>query len=385
MNLPNGRTHSPQYQKWSLQVQQTLGTTTSVTIGYFGHHGVHDLAQNPSANAFGFASLPSAQCTSPPVPPCADARFSQVTEFTTPSVSNYNGMVASLQHRFSRWSDGLVQANYTYGHALDEVSNGGVGQFNFGSSLYLQDPNNPRDSYGPAAYDVRHSFNANYVWELPFKAATGGRWPDYLVKGWQISGAVFARTGFPYTVKDTFQQEKLMGNNFFGPIYSVPVGPLASSPSCGEGAAAPLAPHPCLPPQTLPDGSPSPGAVFLQAGCETGFNAGNLPGPSGSCGGPSVSIRQGRNYFRGPGYFSSDFAVLKNTKLPKWEGAVLGIGFQFFNLFNHPNFGFPNRDSSSSGFGQIGYMEQPPTGILGSGLGGDTSARMIQLKVRLQF
>jgi len=64
---------------------------------------------------------------------------------------------------------------------------------------------------------------------------------------------------------------------------------------------------------------------------------------------------------------------------------VLGIGFQFFNVFNHPNFGLPNSDSSSDGFGQISYMEQPPTGILGAGLGGGGSSRMIQLKAQLQF
>jgi hypothetical protein len=58
---------------------------------------------------------------------------------------------------------GLFQANYTYGHAFDEVSNGGVGSFTFGSTLSPQDPNNLRGSYGPAEYDVRHSFNANYL------------------------------------------------------------------------------------------------------------------------------------------------------------------------------------------------------------------------------
>ena len=54
------------------------------------------------------------------------------------------------------------------------------------------------------------------------------------------------------------------------------------------------------------------------------------------------------------------FTILKNTKIPGWENAVLGIGFQFFNFFNHPNFGLPNTDSSNTGFGQISYMESPP-------------------------
>jgi hypothetical protein len=126
-------------------------------------------------------------------------------------------------------------------------------------------------------------------------------------------------------------------------------------------------------------------ANFLQAGCETGFNTGNLPGPSGPCGGAAVSFAQGRNRFRGPAYFSTDFAIMKNTKLPGRENVSLAIGFQFFNLFNHPNFGFPDNFVSSSTLGQIFYLERSPTGILGNGLGGDTSPRMIQLKAQLQF
>jgi len=64
---------------------------------------------------------------------------------------------------------------------------------------------------------------------------------------------------------------------------------------------------------------------------------------------------------------------------------VLGIGFQFFNLFNHANFAFPDPGLSSSFFGQICCLEQPPTSILGSAFGGDAAPRMIQLKAQLQF
>jgi hypothetical protein len=51
-----------------------------------------------------------------------------------PAISNYNGLVTSFQHRFSRWTQGFFQVNYTWGHALDEVSNGGVIQFTQGTS-----------------------------------------------------------------------------------------------------------------------------------------------------------------------------------------------------------------------------------------------------------
>ena len=76
---------------------------------------------------------------------------------------------------------------------------------------------------------------------------------------------------------------------------------------------------------------------------------------------------------------------MKNTKIHGWEHATLGIGFQFFNLFNHPNFGLPNGDISNSTLGQIFNLEQSPTSILGSGIGGNAAPRMIQLKAQVQF
>jgi hypothetical protein len=382
---PSNTIHSPQYQKWSLQAQQSFGASTSLTVGYFGNHGIHELFYNPNANAFGFGSFPKAECSSTPVPPCADARFGQITEYEANAASNYNGMVISFEKRFTRWGRGVFQANYTYGHAFDEVSNGGIAPFAFGSSVFPQDANNLRGSYGAADYDVRHSFNANYVWEVPIKGALRGHGPDYLVNGWQLSGTIFARTGFPYTVIDFAETGKLIKNNFFGTIYAVPVAPLGPAGPCGKGAVIPLSPVPCQPAQVLGDGSPSPGALFLQTGCETGFNTGNLPGPKGPCSGPSVTFTQGRNRFRGPSYFNTDFTVMKNTKIPHWENGVLSIGFQFFNLFNHANFGLPDNWSSSATFGQIVYMEQAPTSILGSGLTANVSPRMIQLRVQLQF
>ena len=103
------------------------------------------------------------------------------------------------------------------------------------------------------------------------------------------------------------------------------------------------------------------------AGSETGFTGGL------------------RNLFRGPSYFDTDFTVMKNTKIPKWEHANLGIGFQFFNLFNHPNFNLPVNAINNPLFGTLQSTVSTPTSILGSFLGGDASPRLIQLKCSLTF
>ena len=381
----------PLYQRWSLEWQQAIATKTTVSIGYYGHHGIHELNVNPSANAYCDPSASGTPCPGfisslPTAVP--DVRFSQVTQYHSQAISNYNGVVASLRHQFSRLGDGVVQLNYTYGHALDEVSNAGFFGFTSGSSLAPQDPSDLHGAYGSAEYDVRHSLNGNYVWELPIRAAFRGHGSDYLVKGWQVSGTIFWRTGFPYTAFDAAESFQLQQNNYYGMIYSVPAGPLGPATPCGKSAAVTSPIRPCQPAQfaSQQDGSlvPNPAARFVQSGCETGFNSGHLGAP-GVCDGPLVSFVQRRNSFRGPGYFNTDFAIMKNIEIPKWENASLGIGFQFFNVLNHPNFGFPDNWSSDEAFGKISYLQQPPTGVLGSGLGGDAAPRMIQIKAQIRF
>jgi hypothetical protein len=75
------------------------------------------------------------------------------------------------------------------------------------------------------------------------------------------------------------------------------------------------------------------------------------------------------------------------------ERVKLRVDGQFFNLFNHSNFGLPvlgyagvpGRRSTQTGFGALTYTVSPPTGLLGVGLGGDSSPRMIAFQARLEF
>jgi len=157
------------------------------------------------------------------------------------------------------------------------------------------------------------------------------------------------------------------------------------------------APQPCLPEELLfPPNSPptvNPNALFVQSECETDFNRGHLPGLEGPCSGREVSFAQGRNHFRGLGYFSTDFTVMKSTRIRHRENFELRIGFQFYNILNHPNFGLPFTDSSTPVLGVIGYMGQSSTTLLGNaqsstsflGTNQNGAARMIQLKAELKF
>src|SRR5262249_717041 len=124
-----------------------------------------------------------------------------------------------------------------------------------------------------------------------------------------------------------------------------------------------------------------------------------LGAPVASCSGPyrpcltasqfsSASTgfgNQGRNNFRGPGYFDTDFSLLKYTNIPHWENGKLALGLEFYNLLNHPNFDNPVANISDPLFGTLIRALGPPTTILGSALGGDASPRLIQLTARLVF
>jgi hypothetical protein len=73
------------------------------------------------------------------------------------------------------------------------------------------------------------------------------------------------------------------------------------------------------------------------------------------------------------------------TKIPHWERGQLGIGAQFFNLFNHANFDQPVADVANGSFGHTILQVASPTSILGSFLGGDNSPRLIQIKAQIVF
>jgi hypothetical protein len=76
---------------------------------------------------------------------------------------------------------------------------------------------------------------------------------------------------------------------------------------------------------------------------------------------------------------------MKFIHIPKWEQAKLGIGAQFYNVFNHANFDMPVSNIASSAFGQVIRTVSGPTTPFGSVLGADASPRLIQLKAQFTF
>jgi hypothetical protein len=311
-------------------------------------NGFFPCTSTPPAPPVGFADLP---CSKP------DARFRAVNNFEDTGVSNYNGLVITYKHQFT---NGIVNFNYAYSKAMDESE--GLDPFNLSTNTSIrtqEDPFNLRRNYGPADWSVKHYVSANYVYQLPIRKALMGHGWAALVDGWQVAGTVFFRTGLPYTVIDSFAPPLQSSRFSYGSqVFATFLGTSVSQAymPCGGPAAGQPPVHTCLNP-----------ALFGGAGSETDF--GNL----------------GRNAFVGPHFFDTDFTIMKTTKIPHWERGTLGIGAQFFNLFNHPNFDQPVGDVNNARFGQTIAEVASPTSILGSFLGGDNSPRLIQLKAQVTF
>ena len=194
----------------------------------------------------------------------------------------------------------------------------------------------------------------NYVYELP-------KGPTALLKGWQLSGTLFARSGLPYTVVNGGASGILSSFGYGSAAFANFSG--TSAPSCNSPSS--VTSGPCLSASSFPD---------LAAGGNVGQNQLN-----------SGTELQRRNQFFGPKYFDTDMTVMKYTQIPHWETGKLGLGAQFFNLFNHPNFESPVNDINNGSFGHVLDTVNTPTSILGSFLGGDASPRLVQLTLKLNF
>ncbi len=347
---PGSSLHSPQYQEWNLQIEQGIGPNMTFSINYVGNHGIHETWTNIGPNGYdpgGFGGLP----TSAP-----DSRFSTVQEIHTSAVSNYNGLTVSLQRRMRSVQ---FQFNYTWSHALDEISNGGILEYNLGDNLSVLNPQNPFNlrefNYGNADYDTRHYASLNYVWTTP---KMNNSWLS-AIASWTIAGNVFARTGYPFTVVDSGASSTLFGQNFFsglGPIvFANQVTP--GSFSCGAAAAV------------------TPCPIMSTAYTPTSYG----PGTANTWG------DQRRNQIYGPSYINTNLTVMKNFTFPHWEAGKLGLGAQFFNILNHPNFDQPIGDIASSLYGTIQRTVNTPTSMYGAFLGADASARQIQLRATVTF
>jgi hypothetical protein len=339
---------TPNVIEWSFEIQQPLGAKNILVGTYSGNHGYNLLTQNGFPNAFvntgnfpnGFGNLP----TSAP-----DPRFAAVTQLTNGGISNYDGLSVQFRRAFAHGFQG--EAGYTWSHALDDISNGGAGEyysscsgcsFTTLSSPYLS------QNYASSDYDVRNNFTADFVWDLPYKLHN--KLLSNVLANWTLSGKFFWRSGTPFTIYDGNLAGLLAGTNINATMTATTI--VSNLPgTCGTGAVNTA----CF-----------AESQFLASGTETTF--GNI----------------GRNSTRGPGYSDIDATLFKNFTIK--EGLRLQLGASAYNLINHPNFQNPNANvASPSSFGSITSTAIPPTSAYGSFQGSAVSGRVLVVTGRLTF
>jgi hypothetical protein len=366
--IPNGELHAPYFMQWSLGVEHQFGTTASLHAQYVGTRAVN---QPYSTQVNGYQTVCQG-CFAPfPYLQPTDSRFGAVTQFSTGANSHYNGLQLSTTKRLGHGLQG--QVNYTLSRCMDTVSNGGFLQFSAGGILSPLPGELARD-YGPCDYDIRHNLNGQYLYQLPVKVRRHAL--GYALNGWQISGTAFWHSGVPFSVLST--PYSAGGNGIVqgsGPEFASLV------------PGVPLYEHHPIPGVTQPGTLQwlNPDAFVSAVDPSTGqCNGGDSPQ---NCQFGNL----GRNALRGPDFLWSDFYLTKF--FPLTEHVKLRFEGQFFNSFNHPNFnlptvvqaGIPGQPSTQTGFGALTSTTSPPTGLLGVGLGGDSTPRMIAFQARLEF
>jgi Carboxypeptidase regulatory-like domain len=370
--VPTGTFKYPYFAEWSATVQQQFGRDWMARVQYVGTKATNLAYTIQGANGF---QTVCQGCFAPyPYGKSPDGRFGYVTQQLAGTNSSYNALQATVEKRFSR---GLtIRANYTWSHCLDEQSQSGTLPSELG--------------WGDCDYDVRHSFNGLWVYQLP--SFTRGRF-SHFAKGWEIDGNVFLHTGFPVSVYSEIYGAN--GNGLFqgsapgGGGYALPVPGVnqyakwqklnTQTPGLAEIQwLNPSAFTSVVDPNT---GSCTAGETFDSAGNVLATNDNSKTCQFG-----------GRSNVFAPGFFWTDIAIARNFNLT--ERVKLRIDAKFYNAFNHMNPGFPGNsfiagvpaasNTLSDAFA-INYAASPPTSLLGSGLGGDSSVRMIALSGRIEF
>ncbi len=306
---------TPYMQHFNLNLQYQFLSDFVFELGYVGTTGTK-LLQFRDLNQPIFipgASTPANKELRRPY-----AGFSTIAQSVTNGRSNYHALQASLTKRFSRGTTFLI--GYTHSRSIDLSS-----QYHSGSGSPIdpaiaQDGNDLNADRALSSFDMRHRFTLSGVFELPFGA--GKKYLnrsgviDKFVGGWSLSPIFTLSSGVPLTVRD----------------FTDPCG--VSGPfitSCRPN----LLRNPLL-----PGNKRSVNAWF-----DTGAFARQSFGAFGTA---------GRNIIFADGAENLDLAVIKRTHFgTELSGLDVEFRAEFFNLPNHPQFGPPDLDFSSTTFGQI--------------------------------
>jgi hypothetical protein len=355
---------TPTLVSWSFRVQRELSPNTSLTLGYVGSHGYHEIV-GVDANAPIAAICPASPCpatypaTFPagiagtPVPagsyfipagsPRPNPSLANTWTYFSIGDSSYNALQVDLNRRLSH---GLaLRGVYTWSKNLDDGDSVN-GTTTANEPGLISNPFNISSDWGPAGFDVRHVGVISAVYDLPlgrgqkFASSVEGI-ADKLISGWATNSIVTLQSGFPFTPQLSYNPSNDGDTRnpvrpFINPSFSGPI--ILGNPNQWYNPAA-----------------------FLAPPANSGF-FGNL----------------GRNTLTGPGLATWDLSALKNTSIS--ERWTVQFRAEIFNLLNRANFNTPSLITFT-----------PPTAANPTGVSGtagaitstSTTARQVQFGIKV--
>ena len=355
---PDMRT--PTLISWSLRIEQEFSRNTTLTLGYVGSHGYHEIVSlddnEPTPTACPSPACPTVYPGNFPAP-LAGAPVPAGSYYNAPGTlranpalgaawawfsrgdSSYNALQVDLQHRMSHGL--MLRGVYTWSKALDDGDSLNATASGNAPGL-VSNPFDMHADWGPATYDLRNAAVINALYTLPFGHGQrfGSSMPgvanDFL-GGWTATSIVTLQSGFPFTPQ------------------------LSYNPSNNGDTKNPVRPF------SNPDFH---GKVIVRKASEW-FNPSAFLAPPPNSG---FYGNLGRDSFSGPGLATWDFSIGKDTTLH--ENLKLQFRAELFNLLNRANFNTPNLVV----FTPSGVS--PTAGVI---TGTATTARQVQFAAKLLF
>ncbi len=339
--IPFDNMKSPHALQYSLHLQQQLGASNVLTLGYSGSRGLNLTSfgnYNEPLAFFNGVSLeiPQGATTFNPNMPA-------IYYYANNADSWYNGGSVAFQRRFAAGFQ--AQVSYTYSRNISTSDSTSKVDRTGSSGGELKYPHDLRSDKSLNGSHLANVFSLNYSYDLPFGKNLSGAL-GYLLSGWQLTGIVSLQDGQPFTVEATLPSA-------------------ASALQYGIGS-------PNLKPDFTTDQITwgSPNVSKDPSGKGRYFNPGAYSAP-----GPRELGNVGRNTLLAPGLSKWDMGITKNTQITeRWQLQFRG---EFFNILNRPNFGIPATivfSGSGSVVGSAGVITRTVT-----------SARQIQFGLKVLF
>jgi outer membrane receptor protein involved in Fe transport len=324
---------SPTTHFYSFTMQRQLGRQWIIEAGYTGsrsYHGINQSQANPSvlteAQAAAVIAAGSANAISSTQLRRLYSQYGSRTLISSNAISNYNAVYIKVDKRLSRGL--LIGFNYTYSKNLSNNDESlGVSAITAGSPQIPQNYNDMASEYGLSAFDRTHRYVVYFNYDIPWfnHGLLGGKVMRKVFNGWTVNGFSEAQSGQPFTILtgvDTYG----VGSTAARPDYN-PAGVVVLDPVSGDWR------------------------TFTTALNGTGIVVTHLTASGTPLADSQVKFGNlGRNTFRGPGLDNQNVTLIKKFAIS--DRVALQFRGEFFDLFNHRNFGNPVSNMSSVSFGQ---------------------------------